>query len=914
MPVTPKHQEIIAKLQATEGADLRAAYLAELCDHDPELMGLVSAQARDWLEHDSMPTMDDALDRKPIKPLEAGDLIGRYRVERQLGAGGMGRVYLAKRTDDVSYQVAVKVVSTGDPKVLRRFEKERRILAGFNHPHIAHIMDVGLTEQRLPWLAMEFVDGLPLNDFCNNNRLDIRDRLALFRKICDAVRYAHGKMVIHRDLKPSNIMVTHAGEPKLLDFGIATFLDPDTETPNTVTRFHEQVMTPSYASPEQIRGEELSTATDVYSLGIILYELLAGVKPYQIKSNSFNEWVEKVCLTEPARLGKVLQNNTLQTESETRDPIDFERIAFQRHTEISALRRNLRGDLETIVGKALRKEAADRYPSAEALAGDLGNYLDGMPISARPLTLGYRAYTFARRNLLPVSLTALLMMTMCVFGLINYQQRLVTERERDAANAVTEFLMTLFELSGPEKARGEQLTAVELLDRATRELEETLQDDPEIRARLVSMIAEVYQDLGAYNKALPLSREQLAIAREGKDPLVLVNALLQAANIYEEVGRYVESEQMCGEALAVCEKYLPDNLRERSRVLGQMGVVVRSQGQLKRALPIFEESLAVLRQSDDAPDEDLSTALNELAYLYHDLTRYAEAETYYKESLAIDRRVLGNDHPDTGTSLNNLAVLMLEMGRLPEAYVYMKESLDISEAILGEEHPLTAGTYRNMGRIIASQGNHQAAFDFMKRAAAIYHRDFDEHHILRMKIEVLLLGERLKLGLTDGLENDYRALFRSAEKRYEDTHIVVTDILYGLGELALSENNDANALKFFESALERHRLNKDFNNAKTGTYLIGLVKTHIAAGRWDLARTHAALATEQIFSKAPQHWQLAYLEVLNLQIDLARNKTEPNWQATLRDLKLRLTQTTGPRSAPVVLAAQLLGGDAAAVN
>lgn len=900
--------DIVAKIKQTDPSNLREAFLAELCHHDPELMKKVAQETHGWLHQDdpSLPPI------QTLKPLQPGDRLGRYQIERGVGSGGMGRVYLATRSDDVRYQVALKVVGTNDPKVVRRFEKERRILARFHHPHIAHIMDAGLTAQGLPWLAMEYVDGAPLDQYCNEQRLSLRERLVIFRKICEAVRYAHGNMVIHRDLKPSNIMVTHAGEPKLLDFGIATMLNPDTAVQHTVTRFHEQVMTPSYASPEQIRGEELGAATDVYSLGIILYELLAGVKPYEIKSHNFNEWVEVVCQREPARLGKALTTATQTTRPDpTGKTLDLDRIAFQRHTEINTLRRHLRGDLETIVGKALRKEPGERYPSAEALAGDIAAYLDGMPISARPPTLSYFTAKFCRRNWLPVTLTVVFMLTLAGFGLLNYRLRLISEQERDAANAVTHFLETIFALSGPQKARGEKLTAVELIDRASLELKDTLLDEPEIRARLMSMIAEVYQDLGAWEKALPLSQEQLAVARKANDPETLIDALLQCANIYEEIGRYVEAEQFDQEALQVLERHRPDDHYRRWRILMEMGVTVRSQGQLDRAQPLFEESLRVMRLQDSIDDADFSTTLNELAYLYHDLTRYTDAEKLYKESLALDRRVLGNDHPDTSTSLNNIAVLMLDMGRLADGWTYIEESKKIAEAVLGVEHPLTGGVYRNCARILSAQGKHREAYDYFTKALPTYERDYDELHIFRLRLELLILAERRLLN-GDDVEADLRQLFRRAEKRYEDTHILITNILYQLGETALAKGNNDEALALFDSALDRHRLNRDFNNALSGTYMIGKIRALIAQGKHSEAKSLAAQAREQIYKKTPDHWQLLYLDVLSLQCDQDAGRPDNQRAGTLRDLATRLSTVTGPDAPPTQLANRLADQNGAA--
>ncbi len=449
-----------------------------------------------------------------------GDRIGPYRVLRTLGVGGMGEVYLAERADaQFDQQVAIKVVSGVSRGVQSRLKIERQILAQLDHPNIAHLLDGGSLPDGTGYIVMEYVDGLPIDAYCDSNRLDIPSRLRLFQTVAGAVHYAHQNLIVHRDLKPSNILVTAAGVPKLLDFGIAKLLDERQAGDHTlaVTHADVRIMTPDHASPEQVRGQAITTSSDVYVLGVLLYKMLAGTGPFVIPSMRLAEIERAICEKVPPP-----PSHAVSTE-ESQEALDIARV---RGTGTARLRRTLRGDLDNIVLMAMRKEPERRYASAQQMASDIQRYLDGKPVIARRDTLPYRTTKFIQRHWLPVTAGAAAAIVTLVFATTTYRQsqRIAAERDRVAeqreraeherirAEEVSGFLVDLFKLSDPEENRGNRVTARELLDSSAKRLRRGLHDQPETKAALLSAVGSVYDSLGQYQEALPILAESLAVA------------------------------------------------------------------------------------------------------------------------------------------------------------------------------------------------------------------------------------------------------------------------------------------------------------------------------------------------------------------------------------------------------------------
>src|SRR5258708_14888944 len=424
--------------------------------------------------------------------MEEGDRIGPYRVLRTLGVGGMGEVFLAERADaEFEQQVAIKVVYGGAfaRTVQSRLKIERQILAQLDHPNIAHLLDGGSLPDGTAYIVMEYVDGVPIDAFCDSNRLDIVARLKLFQTVCAAVHYAHQNLIVHRDLKPSNILVTAAGAPKLVDFGIAKLLDERQAGHHTlaVTQADIRVMTPDHASPEQVRGQAITTSSDVYVLGVLLYKLLTGTGPFVIPSMRLTDIERAICERDPPLPSHQCAND---------DTEEARGIADARGTNPGRLRRTLAGDLDNIILMAMRKEPERRYGSAQQMAGDIQRYLDGKPVIAHGDSFSYRSSKFVRRHWLPVTAGASIFALILAFALTTYvqslriaaerdrvaEQRERAERERSRAEEVSSFLVNLFKLSNPEENRGSQVTARELLDSAAKRLRAGLQDQPQTNA------------------------------------------------------------------------------------------------------------------------------------------------------------------------------------------------------------------------------------------------------------------------------------------------------------------------------------------------------------------------------------------------------------------------------------------------
>ena len=423
--------------------------------------------------------------------------IGAYRVLRELGHGGMGVVYLASRADDqYRKRVAIKVIPAGatSHETVRHFRRERQILASLDHPNIARLLDGGTTTDGSPYIVMEYVEGDAIDRYCDRHELSLVERLRMFLVVCGAVSHAHRNLVVHRDLKPRNILVTKDGDPKLLDFGIATVLNPELSGDSVGTRL---AFTPEYASPEQIQNQSVSTAADVYSLGVVLYELLTRRSPYRLKTRTPSEIFQAVCEQQPdlpsAAAGRTGDAATADAATTT-DPT----TAPSRRTH---LQRRLKGDLDTILLKALRKEPHQRYLSVDAFADDLRLFLDGKPVTARRPTVAYRTRKFLRRHWLPATAALALALTLVVGSVALAVQARRLGQERDKSTRIAGFLTELFTVADPSRSRGDSVTAREILDEGVKKIDATLADDPMTRGDLLGTMSDVYEGLGLYAEA-----------------------------------------------------------------------------------------------------------------------------------------------------------------------------------------------------------------------------------------------------------------------------------------------------------------------------------------------------------------------------------------------------------------------------
>lgn len=762
--------------------------------------------------------------------------IGPYQVLRRLGEGGMGTVYLAARADqEFKKHVAIKVVRKGmaSEEIVSRFRRERQILAALDHPGIARLLDGGTTEDGLPYFVLEYVKGQPLGTYCDSHGLSIRERILLFRSICSAVQYAHQNLVIHRDLKPANILVTADGSPKLLDFGIAKLLAPDAlslEAPETATGMH--VMTPAYASPEQVRADSLTTASDVYSLGVVLYELLTGRRPYELKTGSQLEVYRVVCEEEPSRPSTVVTGGGEESHRA---------VASRAAGTPQKLNRLLRGDLDNVVMMAMRKEPQRRYGSVQALSDDLGRYLDGSPVAAHEASLGYRAGKYARKHAAGVSAVATVFVLLLAFAVTAAVQNARIRRERDTADEVTRLLVSLFDVNDPENARGERITAREILDRGARRIEGELKDQPEVKARLLGTIGDIYGKLGLFDQAGPLLDESLRIRRSlhPGDDAAVVESLRGIGRVLDGKGRYAEAEKTFREALAMQRRRTGDG-PDVAECLRELAVVLEEERKLDEAETLLREALALHRK---APGNGHAVAadLSSLALVLTDRGRLDEAEKLHREAVAIDRGALGADHPAYAADLGNLATALYHKGELDEAEKLFREALAIQRKAFGEEHPTVATSVNNVAVILLSKGKLDEAETLYREALALHRKALGEAHpavAQDLNNLALTLHQAGRLDESEALHREALAIDLGA---LGEGHPTVAIDRNNLAGVLLDEGRPAEAEPLFRSAFDINSRVLGEHHPAVATNLTHVAETLLAQGRPAEA---AALLTE----------------------------------------------------------------------
>ena len=623
----------------------------------------------------------------PAASLE-GQRLGPYRIVRKLGSGGMGDVYLAERADEeYQQQVAIKLVRSGvfSRQVQSRLRMERQILATLQHPNIARLLDGGRAPDGTPYLVMEYIDGEPIDAYCDRRRLSLEERLALVRTVCAAVHYAHQNLIVHRDLKPNNILITPQGVPKLLDFGIAKLLDTRQSAQTlAVTHVEYRVMTPAHASPEQVRGDVITTASDIYVLGVLLYELLCGRRPFQLVGASLLEMERIICEQE------ALTPSAMVARTARESPELLADIVACRSTTPARLQKQLRGDLDNIVGMAMRKDAERRYSSAEQLAADLERHLDGQAgarYAATPGCIARASSSAGTRSRSPRRLLAVV--TLAAFATITFvqAQRIAYERdvataERTRAEQVSSFLVELFELSDPSRSRGNQVTARELLDIGARRVSLGLADQPETRATLLGTIGTRVPAASActrtrsrcWKKALKSQHRAFTVRVIRRSRLrmrALGDALCDRGDLAQ-----CEAAPDCG-ARHAARAARSDCARNRADADGAGAARAAARRLRRRGAPVRRRACRSIARTARSARPAPTSVMNELASLYSYRGRQDRAATLYRAALDIDRQALGNDHPQVGMHLHNLAVTLQAQGKLEEAAPLYEESMQI---------------------------------------------------------------------------------------------------------------------------------------------------------------------------------------------------------------------------------------------
>ena len=685
-----------------------------------------------------------------------GQNLGAYKIESEIGRGGMGAVYLASRADkEFEKKVAVKLIKRGldTDEIIKRFRNERQILAGLDHPNIARLVDGGATIDGLPFLVMDYVEGEPLTNYCERNDLSIDDCLKLFLKICSAVRYAHQNLIIHRDLKPSNVLVTTDGTPKLLDFGIAKLVAAeagDETSPNTMTR----VMTPEYASPEQIQGRPITTSTDVYSLGVMLYELLTGERPYRLKNKNADEISKLITDSEPLKPSSVLSGKW-KVESGKSDSVN-PKSKIQNP-------KSLKGDLDNIVLMAMRKEPERRYVSVEQFAGDIQRYLDGLPVLAQENTFSYRATKFIGRNKGSVA-AGIGVAASLIAGIISTsrqsriakrerdfaaEQSRIAEKERDTARRearkaekINRFLQKMLASPDP-RVVGKDVKVLEVLEITAGQIETDFANQPEIAADLHTTIGLTYLSLGIFEKSEPHLETALNLRRKifGRDHHDTAMSLNYFGEFLQGKGDLTDAEPFYRQALEILENSAEKNELDIAAVLGNFAYLLALTGENERSAEMFRREIEIRRRLSGENHPDLARTMSKFGVVLKILDDNETAEKMLRQSLTIFRREYGDEHPDSVLAMSHL-VSALHLRKPSEAKEIGLRALKIMLKLYGENHPEVAWMYYALSYIAFRRDDFAEAIDWANKVLEMREKGFPKDH-LAVSSSLWVLGASL---------------------------------------------------------------------------------------------------------------------------------------------------------------------------
>jgi len=638
--------------------------------------------------------------------------IGPYRLLERIGEGGMGEVYVAEQIEPIRRKVALKIIKYGmnTEEVVRRFESERQALAMMDHPCIAKVFDAGATERGRLFFVMEYVEGVPITKHCDTHRLTTTERLVLFQQVCKGVQHAHQKAIIHRDLKPSNVLVTiqnGKAVPKIIDFGVAKAIAQKLTERTLHTQLGQIIGTPEYMSPEQaeMTGQNVDTRTDVYSLGVLLYELLVGTLPFnprELRKAGFDEIRRKIREDDPlrpsTRITKMGKTSITAAQNRRTNP-----------TKLSSL---LRGDLDWITMCALEKDRTRRYGSPADLASDITRYLDNRPVMASPPSVLYRLRKFVKRHNLAVGVAVALMLVLIVFAATMAVQAGRIARERDRALAaeqqarteaniaeeVSEFLVDLFAVSDPSEARGNNITAREILDRGVARVTETLKDQPDIQARLMETMGSSYTNLALYDQALDLLQDVNLYHRsqhEGDHPDV-ANSLLLLVSVQIARGEYKQAEEMARQALSMNRRVLGEDHDQTAESLHLLAICFKEQGRFEEAEEAYRQALAIRRRVLGNEHVRTASTLTSLGELLRVKSNFEEAKAMQREALAVAQRAVGDIHPVVRTCIANLALVLQDMEAYDEVEEMQREVLHQDRQLFGIRSPQYATSLSNL--------------------------------------------------------------------------------------------------------------------------------------------------------------------------------------------------------------------------
>ncbi len=815
-------------------ADLPSAaqgpFLSAACGEDGEL----AAEVLGMLEADAQgaPLLDDGvagLAQRLFGAATAGPReIGPYRLGKILGEGGMGVVFLAER-EDLGNRVAIKFLRDAWLSSSRRarFAEEQRTLAQLNHPSIARLYDADTLPDGTPWFAMEFVDGAPITAYCRTNESPLAERLRLFRDVCEAVRYAHANAVIHRDLKPSNIFVKPDGSVRLLDFGIARHLD-NLDRPADSTRTAVRLMTPAYAAPEQILGAPIGVFTDVYSLGVVLYELLTGRLPLDLSNRTPGEAERMIVAQDAAKPSSVAASPPF------------------------ALSKSGWADLDVLCLTAIHKDPARRYRSVEALIRDVDHYVRHEPLEARLDTVRYRCGKFVRRNRRPIYASLLVLVTIVALVAF-FTVRLTAARNATLAAAartqrVQRFMLNLFEGGDSSAAPSDGLRVVTLIDRGVREAQ-SLQRDPEERAEIYQTLGDIYRKLGDPDRADPLLSAALKQRRSlfGPGDPAVAESLVALGLLRVDQARLDEAERLVREALAKTSQARPRDIGAVAKATAALGKVLEARGAYSKAIPVLQEAIR-LQSGMESAAPDLAASFKELADTQFYAGNYDACDALSRRAMSLHRQLFGDHHPLVAADLVNLGAVRYERGDYSEAERLYRQALAIDTSWFGADNPETASNLTMLGRALIRENRFDEAVNLLERALAIQERSYGPLSPRVAGVLNELASVALQRGRLKEAESQFRRMSDIYKAAYGERHYLYALSLSNLASVYLDRKDYARAERIYRDVIARFTAALSEDHLYTGIAQIKLGRALVRQKRYAEAEEHS-LAGYRILTK-----------------------------------------------------------------
>ncbi|MDZ7717767.1 MAG: tetratricopeptide repeat protein [Balneolaceae bacterium] len=867
-----KIKQIFSNALEVESSE-RESFVKEACGDDRELLeevqSLLDAHKNPGPLDKSPEELKQSLFARFKTDSYKDQVIGKYKIIREIGHGGMGSIFLARRSDgQYDQQVALKLLRTSfiSDTQKQRFLAERQILASLIHKNIARLMDGGITQSGQPWFAMEYVEGLPIDEYCDKNHLTVKERLEIFKDVCNAVQFAHQKLIVHRDLKPSNIFVEDDGSVKLLDFGIAKALKPDEILGGSrpVTKTGLLPLTPAYASPEQIRGESITTASDIYQLGVLLYELLAGCTPYNVSGRSPSEIEHIICESIPTRPSTAITK--IPDQDSTVTP---QQIGSVRKTDPEQLQRQLRGELDIIVLKAMHKEPDRRYESAGHFASDINNYLQGKPVSAHPDSYLYRSQKFIKRHKIGVASTAVIILLLIGYAVtITYHsQRTQTaleqaEQETEKAEQVTEFMMGMFEASDPSESLGENVTARQLLESGINQAEQ-LQEQPEVQAQMLDLTGRVYMNLGEYEKADELLNRAYQIRENHFTPPHndIAESLHNLGILYWNRAQYSEAENYLRDALQMERELYGESDESIANTMTSLAIVLKELREFDEAEPYYRQALDMNREIFGESHESVAYDLNNIGNFMESQGEYTEARDYYLESLNLYRTLFGDTHPRIAASFTNLGRVSERMGKVEKAVEYHRDALKIRRNIFDQQHPDIAESLYHLGSALLDIEEYKESEVNLKQALNIQKNVLDSLH---PDISQTLNSLGILMGRIENYkasENYYRKSLEIQQSRLGETHSESGLTMNNLGLTLIRQEQYTEARQYLEQSLDVLLQNFENDHPMITYPLLGLAHIHLDTGEPEKAQPLLQRTLDiQISSSGENHWMVGLIK------------------------------------------------------